>query len=59
MPSKTGLLLVNVGTPASPEPRDVGAYLREFLMDPLVIDIPYIARWPLVNLGIVPRRKHA
>jgi len=53
---KTGLLLVNLGTPASPRPVDVRPYLREFLMDPRVIDIPIWKRWPLVNLIIAPFR---
>lgn len=56
--SRVGLLLINLGTPASPEPADVERYLREFLMDPHVIDIPWAFRWLLVN-GILPRRKHA
>jgi protoporphyrin/coproporphyrin ferrochelatase len=56
---RTGVLLINLGTPDSPRPRDVGRYLREFLMDPYVIDIPYLVRWFLVNVLIVPRRKVA
>lgn len=59
MARKTGLILLNLGTPASPHPKDVGVYLREFLMDPLVVDIPYALRWMLVNLLIVPRRSVA
>ena len=57
--SHRGLLLVNLGTPQSPEPEDVGIYLKEFLMDPNVIDIPKLVRWPLVNWIIAPRRKFA
>jgi ferrochelatase len=56
---KKGLLLLNLGTPQSPEPPEVGAYLKEFLMDPLVIDVPWAARWFLVNVLIVPKRKFA
>lgn len=56
---KQGLLLVNLGTPDAAEPAAVGRYLREFLMDPYVIDIPLPLRWFLVNVLIVPRRKHA
>lgn len=55
---KTGILLINLGTPDSYEPEAVGKYLREFLMDPWVIDIPSPLRWILVNLLIVPRRKY-
>ncbi len=57
--TRTGLLLINLGTPDAPQPREVGRYLREFLMDPKVIQAPGIIRWLLVNLLIVPRRRHA
>jgi protoporphyrin/coproporphyrin ferrochelatase len=53
---KTGILLVNLGTPDSPSTTDVRKYLREFLMDPRVIDIPFISRWLLVNLIITTFR---
>jgi len=55
MPKK-GVLLVNLGTPDSPSVPDVRKYLREFLMDGRVIDIPYLNRWLLVNLIIAPFR---
>lgn len=53
---KTGVLLVNLGTPDSPKPKDVGPYLSQFLNDPRVIDIPWLLRKILVNLIIVPFR---
>lgn len=56
MVGKTGVLIVNLGTPDSPNTPDVRKYLRQFLMDGRVIDFPYIARWPLVNLIIAPFR---
>lgn len=56
---KSGLLLLNLGTPENPTPEAVGPYLNEFLMDPFVIDIPAPLRWILVKLLIVPKRKHA
>ncbi len=49
---KKGVLLVNLGSPDSPEPKDVKKYLGEFLMDERVIDIPYWAR-SLIVKGIV------
>lgn len=52
MSSKTGVLLLQLGTPDSPKTSDVRKYLREFLMDPRVIDVPYVARQILVN-GII------
>ena len=54
--TKTGLLLINLGTPDSPRTSDVRRYLREFLMDPRVIDIPAWRRWWVVNLLILPFR---
>jgi len=54
--AKTGVLLVNLGTPDSPSVPDVRKYLREFLMDKRVIDIPFLSRWMLVNLIIAPFR---
>jgi len=54
----TGVLLINLGTPDAPTPEAVGRYLREFLMDPFVIDLPAPARWFLVNVMVVPRRKY-
>ena len=53
---KTGVLLVNLGTPDSPNVPDVRKYLREFLMDGRVIDISNIARFLLVNFIIAPFR---
>ncbi|KAA3598717.1 MAG: ferrochelatase [Calditrichaeota bacterium] len=54
--TKTGILLVNLGTPDSPSTADVRKYLREFLLDPRVIDINPIGRFLLVNLIIAPFR---
>lgn len=53
---KTGVLLINLGTPDSTDTSDVRKYLREFLMDKRVIDIPFIPRWLLVNLIITTFR---
>jgi protoporphyrin/coproporphyrin ferrochelatase len=56
---KSGILLVNLGTPDAPDTSSVRRYLRQFLMDPFVIDIPALARWALVHLLILPRRPQA
>src|SRR6185436_655238 len=56
--TRTGILLINLGTPDAPTPAAVGRYLREFLMDGFVIDVPAPLRWFLVNVLIVPRRKY-
>ena len=56
---KKGILLVNLGSPDSPEPKDVKKYLGEFLMDERVIDIPFIARAALVKGIILKTRPKA
>ncbi len=56
MKPSIGVLLINVGTPDSPAVGDVRKYLSQFLNDPRVIDIPWIARKLLVNAIIVPFR---
>jgi ferrochelatase len=53
---KTGVLLVNLGTPDSTKVPDVRKYLQEFLMDARVIDIPYLRRFAVVNGIIAPFR---
>jgi len=53
---KKGVLLVNLGTPDSPSVSDVRKYLREFLMDKYVIDLPYLTRWLLIHAIIAPFR---
>ena len=47
-----GVLMVNLGSPDSTDPKDVKKYLGEFLMDERVIDVPLWARTLLVK-GIV------
>jgi ferrochelatase len=54
--TKRGIILMNLGSPDSPEVNDVKRYLREFLMDGRVIDVPYLIRTFLVKGIIVPSR---
>ena len=51
-----GILLVNLGSPASTSVADVRRYLREFLMDPYVIDSPWLVRKIVVSGFILPFR---
>ena len=53
---KQAILLLNLGSPDSPSIADVRRYLREFLMDEQVIDLPFLSRWALVHLIILPFR---
>ena len=56
MADKTAILVVNLGTPEGPTSGQVRTYLREFLSDPRVIDIPALGRWLLLNVFILPFR---
>lgn len=50
------LILLNLGTPDSPQSKDVRKYLKEFLSDPRVIDIHPLVRWALLHFFILPFR---
>jgi protoporphyrin/coproporphyrin ferrochelatase len=56
MQQPIGILLVNLGTPDSPQVPDVRKYLKEFLLDERVIDIPDVQRNLLVRGIIAPFR---
>lgn len=51
-----GLLLINLGTPDAPKTSEVRRYLREFLSDPRVLDMPTLQRQLILNLFILPFR---
>jgi len=53
---RTGLLLINLGTPDAPTAPAVRRYLREFLGDPRVLDIGAVGRALLLNVIILPTR---
>jgi len=56
MASSKALLLINLGSPDSTDPKDVQRYLNEFLMDSNVLDFPFLFRYPLVHWIISPFR---
>ncbi|NYT83732.1 ferrochelatase [Alcaligenaceae bacterium] len=58
-PGPVGVLLVNLGTPDTPTPRDIRRYLAEFLSDPRVIEIPAWIWQVILRLFILPRRPRA
>ncbi len=51
-PARTAILLVNLGTPAAPTRAAVRRYLKEFLSDPRVVEIPRPLWWLILN-GII------
>jgi len=53
---RTGVLIANLGTPDAPERKPVARFLREFLSDPRVVDLPRLLWLPLLNLVIIPLR---
>jgi protoporphyrin/coproporphyrin ferrochelatase len=58
-PARIGVLLINLGTPNAPEPGSVRLYLKEFLSDPRVVEIPQLVWQPILR-GLIlttrPRR---
>ncbi len=54
---KIGILLSNTGSPASPDPEDVRAYLSKFLSDPRIRPMNMLAWWIILHLFIFPKRK--
>jgi ferrochelatase len=53
---RVGVLLINLGTPNKPEPGSVRLYLKEFLSDPRVIEIPQLVWQPILR-GIILRTR--
>ncbi len=61
-PDRTGVLLVNLGTPDAPTPAALRRYLAEFLWDPRVVEVPRPLWWLILHgviLRIRPRRSAA
>lgn len=54
--AKVGVLLVNLGTPDAPTTSAVRRYLKEFLSDPRVVEIPKLVWWPILNGFILTTR---
>jgi ferrochelatase len=54
--AKTAVVLVNLGTPDAPTAPALRRYLKQFLSDPRVVEIPKLAWWPLLHALILPFR---
>ena len=58
-PPRIGVLLINLGTPDAPTPEAVRAYLKEFLSDPSLVEVPRPLWWLILQLYVLrtrPRR---
>ncbi len=53
---KTGVLLTNLGTPDAPTSKALRVYLKEFLSDPRVVEIPSFIWWLILHFFILPLR---
>lgn len=53
---KTAVVLMNLGTPSAPTKSAVRKFLREFLSDPRVVEVPALVWWFVLNLVIIPLR---
>jgi ferrochelatase len=58
LPESLGVLLVNLGTPDAPTPAAVRRYLREFLWDPRVVEVPRLLWWLILH-GFILRFRPA
>lgn len=56
LPRKTGLLIMNLGTPEATDYWSMRRYLKEFLSDRRVIELPRLLWWPILNLIILSFR---
>lgn len=54
--SRIGVLLINLGTPNAPSAEALRPYLKEFLSNPRVIEVPRIIWWPILYGFILPFR---
>ncbi len=54
----TGVLLTNLGSPEQPTTPAVRSYLKEFLSDPRVVEIPRLL-WMIILYGIILRFRPA
>ena len=52
-PPKKGVLLCNLGTPDAPKTAELRRYLKQFLSDPRVVEIPRLIWWVILNLVIL------
>lgn len=58
-PTKSGVLITNLGTPAAPTKLALKSYLKQFLADPRIVEIPRLLWWFILNgiiLNIRPAR---
>jgi ferrochelatase len=55
-PVHTGVLLINLGTPEAPTPKAVRTYLKQFLSDPRVVEIPRLVWLPILYLFVLTKR---
>src|SRR5580765_5790054 len=53
---RVGVILLQLGTPSAPTTSAVRRYLREFLSDRRVVDLPRALWWPILYLAVLTRR---
>lgn len=53
---RSGVLLINLGTPQAATPAALRSYLKEFLRDPRVVTLPRLLWWPILHLWVLNTR---
>ena len=56
MTKKTGVLLANLGSPTAPTTRAVRRFLKDFLWDPRVVNLPRSLWWVILHFFVLPFR---
>lgn len=59
MTLRKSVLLINLGSPERPETGAIRKYLKTFLSDPRVMDMPSVIRWLILYMFILPFRPRA
>ncbi len=54
-----GILLAQLGTPQAPTPKALRPYLKQFLSDPRVIELPRLLWWLILHAFVLTRRPRA
>jgi len=56
MENEIGVLITNIGTPRTPTPTAVRSYLKKFLSDKRIVELPHLIWWPILYGIILPFR---
>ena len=53
---KSAVILINLGTPETPTPKEISSFLKLFLSDRRVVEAPKLLWWPILRCIVIPLR---